>query len=321
MQVLLSGLLGVKESDVETLMKEIHKRMPDLPFKYLGGVIKPEEELLKELTEETIFVTWDQPITEILLKEPQLKGVVFPSIGYNSCDIETAKKYKVPVCNVPSYCIDEVSNHAIGLLLYLNRKFAIASKVEEYPWGVDHLGSIHRLKGQTLGLIGCGKIGSEVAKKATAFGLTVIAYDPYKSKEELKTSGAKKVEYDTLLTESDYISIHCNLQEDSKNILNANALEKVKPSVYIINTARGGCLEEEALLQGIKIGKVAGAGLDVLTIEELTPIGKRLNQLEEVIITPHCAYLSVEALEEMMSTAAEEVVQLVRGNQPDNLVY
>ena len=244
------------------------------------------------------------------------KIIIKYGIGINNIDADAASAKGIYVCNVPDYGIDEVSNHAIALLFALNKKLpVITDALKGGDWGYSSIVPLRRLAGSTLGLVGFGRIPQAVARKMSGFGVRTIAYDPYCSAERMAVMGVEKVEIDTLIRESDNISIHCPYTPDTHHMFNAAAFASMKDSAFLINTARGPIIDEQALLEALKAGAIAGAGLDVFESEPITPEHPLL-QLPNVIATPHCAWYSEEAIRVLQRSVAEEVVRVLQGNPP-----
>ena len=248
--------------------------------------------------------------------------IVRYGIGVDTIDIAAATERGIMVANVPDYCVDEVSDHALTLLLMLSRQMIAAiSLAKEDGWTITKMPPLHRLREQTCGLLGCGKIGSLLAGKVSALGMRVIVCDPYLSEERAREMGAESVSFDALLERSDFISLHAPLNEKTRHILGKQAFAKMKKSASIINTARGGLIDEAALIDALRLGGVAGAGLDVLEHEtEVTPVRKALVTHPKVIVTPHTAWFSDEARVTLQARAIEQVLACLRGEVPYGLI-
>lgn len=261
-----------------------------------------------------------KPVGEKVFKEsPKLKVVVRYGIGVDTIDVKAATKYGIMVANVPDYCIDEVSNHTIALLLSLVRKIIISNKkVKNGNYSLSYLKPMLKIEGKIAGFIGFGRIGRAVAKKLSNFKLKFVFYDPYINEE--KVGKAKKVELEQLLKVSDFILIHAPENNTTRHLLNRKKLSFVRPNAIIINTARGGIIDTEALVECLKNKKIAGAGLDV--IENVPPISKdhSLCKMENVVLTPHSAWYSEDSIRELRKRAAEEVKRVLLGKIPKSLL-
>ncbi|MFQ5894769.1 MAG: C-terminal binding protein [Nitrospinota bacterium] len=241
-------------------------------------------------------------------------------IGVDNVDLEAAAARGIWATNVPDYCVEEVSDHAISLLLHFARKLGpAAAAVREGGWGIGELRPIAALRGQTLGLVGLGRIGRAVARKARAFGLRVLAHDPYLPAEAFRRARAEGVSLDALLGESHFVSIHAPLTPETRHIIGAAELQKMKPGAVLINVARGGLVDESALLAALGEGRLRGAGLDVVE-EEPPPPDHPLRRMPHVLLTPHSAWYSERAEREMRLKAAREVARVLRGRAPRNPV-
>ncbi len=243
-------------------------------------------------------------------------------IGVDNIDLATCNERGIVVTNVPAYCIDEVSDHAMALLLALARKLPAYDRATKGGrWDVQVGKPIRRLKGQTLGIIGLGKIGTALAAKAKAFGLRVLAYDPYLEPERVRERGAEAVDFPTLLHESDFLSIHAPLsaRDGTAGLFGDAEFRAMKRTAYLINTARGGIVDDKALYRALREGVIAGAGIDVLPTEPPPPDSPLL-QLANLILTPHAAFYSEESLLDLQVMAAQEVARVLTGQRPVSVV-
>jgi len=280
---------------------------------------RPEEEVIDVVRDaDAVIVQYLNVTANIIEAMEKCKMIIKYGIGVNNIDSEAATKKGIYVCNVPDYGVEEVSDHAIMLLLALARKLPLVDKsFRSGKWGYTSMIPVARLRGSTLGLVGLGRIPSLVAKKMSGFGLNIIAYDPYASKEYAQQLGVSLVDFDTLCRTSDFISIHCPQTKETTHLFNDEVFQKMKDGAYLINTARGGIVDESALIRALKSGKIAGAGLDVFENEPLAS-DSELFELDNVILTPHCAWYSEEAITALQRKVAEEVVNVLKGNPPFN---
>ena len=215
--------------------------------------------------------------------------------------------------------MDEVSNHAIAMLMALAKKLPVVTKaLRSGEWGYTRTIPLFRMAGSTLGLIGLGRIPSLVAQKMSGFGLgRILAFDPFLSPEQAETRGAELVDFETLCKESDFISIHCPLTKETTGLFNEKVFRTMKKTAYLINTSRGPVICEKDLVHALKSGEIAGAGLDVYETEPVAPDSELL-KMDNVIATPHCAWYSEEAISTLQRKVAEEVVNVLKGNPPFN---
>jgi D-3-phosphoglycerate dehydrogenase len=242
-------------------------------------------------------------------------------VGVDNIAVDTATELGIAVTYVPDYCISEVSDHVMAMLLAWNRRVVLFDRATKTRgWGAEGLGMrIMRLEGKTLGIVGFGRIGRGVAAKARAFGMEILVSDPFVTAEAAVESGARKVELPELLRESHFVTLHTPLVPETRGLVGADELALMKPEAFLINAARGGLIDEDALYSALTAGEIAGAGLDVLADLD-PPLDHRLVQLENVVVTPHTAFFSQEAVLELEERAAGEVAQVLQGRMPDNLV-
>lgn len=265
-------------------------------------------------------ITARAPITRrVISTMERCKIIVRYGIGIDTIDLAAATERGIMVANVPDYCAEEVSDHAIMLLLALSRQVmpAVALAKEE-RWMLAKMPRLHRLRGQTCGLFGAGQIGSLVAAKAAAFGMTVIAYDPGPHPRNV---AIQWVSFDDLIERSDFISLHAPLNDQTRHLFGGLVFKRMKDTAFIINTARGGLIEESALITALDAGQIAGAGLDVVESESASsPERVTLANHPKVILTPHTAWLSEEARVDLQDHAAAQVIAGIRGERPYGLV-
>jgi D-3-phosphoglycerate dehydrogenase len=236
-------------------------------------------------------------------------------LGVDNIDLVTAKEKGIAVNYVPDYCIREVSDHAMALLLALIRKIPFSNKlVQSGRWEMPAVVPIRRIEGTVLGLVGFGHIPRLVAPKAQAFGMKVIAYDPFAKPEAFKNAGVESVDFDALLETSDYVSLHAPLLPETRGMMNAAAFAKLKKGAYIVNTARGPLIDEQALVAALESGQVGGAGLDVVATEPLAKDSPLLGR-DNVVISPHTAFYSIEALDELQTKCASDVARVLSGKK------
>ena len=241
-------------------------------------------------------------------------------IGVDTVEIPVATELGILVTNVPDYCIDEVSDHALALILSLTRKVVLSTAaVKAGTWDVKTTMPIQRLRGRTLGLVGFGKIPRALAPKAQALGFALIAFDPYLPPEAGDPLGVRLVDFETLLRESDVVSIHAPLTAETRGLFGDRAFGQMKSGAFLVNTSRGPLVQEAALLRALEAGRLAGAALDVLEAEPPSPDNPLL-RLPNVALTPHIAFYSEQSLVDLQRMAAEEVRRALTGQTPRNVV-
>jgi D-3-phosphoglycerate dehydrogenase / 2-oxoglutarate reductase len=265
---------------------------------------------------DAILVTYARLPGELLRQLTRCKAIGRFGLGVDNIDIPAAAALGISVTYVPDYCMQEVSDHAMALLLATARKVPLSNKlVQSGRWEVPPIVPIHRLSGRVLGLVGFGNIPRALAPKARAFGLRVVTHDPYVSPDVLSAAGVAGVSFDRLLEMSDFVSIHAPLMPATRGLFNADVFHKMKKGAVLINTARGPLVDEAALIAALDTGQLGGAALDVVTTEPLTKDSKLLGR-DNVILTPHTAFYSVEALEELQTKCAADVARVLSGEQP-----
>jgi D-3-phosphoglycerate dehydrogenase len=264
---------------------------------------------------DAILVTYAKLPRELIMQLTRCKAIGRFGLGVDNIDLPACKEKGIAVNYVPDYCIREVSDHAVALLLALIRKIPLSNKVVQAGrWEMPVVVPIRRIQGTVLGLLGFGNIPRLVAPKAKAFGMKVIAFDPYAKPELFKNAGVESVDFDTLLKTSDYISVHAPHTPQTRGMVNADAFAKMKKGAYIVNTARGPLIDEPALIAALDAGQIGGAALDVVAVEPLAKDSPLLGR-DNVIITPHTAFYSIEALDELQSKCASDVARVLSGEK------
>ncbi len=264
---------------------------------------------------DAILVTYAKLTRDILTQLTKCKAIGRFGLGVDNIDLPAAKEKGIAVNYVPDYCIREVSDHAMALLLALIRKIPLSNKlVQSGRWEMPAVVPIRRIEGTVLGLIGFGNIPRLVAPKAQAFGIKVIAYDPFAKPEIFKAAKVESVDFDTLLKTADYISVHAPLLPATRGMMNADAFGKMKKGAYLVNTARGPLIDEPALIAALDSGQLGGAGLDVVAAEPLAKDSKLLSR-DNVIISPHTGFYSIEALTELQTKCAADVARVLSGQK------
>jgi D-3-phosphoglycerate dehydrogenase len=287
------------------------------------GQTADEQELAELCKDADGVLTVRAAITRrVIAAMERCRIIVRYGIGVDTVDIPAATERGIMVANVPDYCVDEVSDHALALLLMLSRQMVPAiSLAREERWSISKMPPLHRLRGQICGLVGCGKIGSLLAGKVAQLGMRVLIHDPYLSESRCRDMGAELVSLDALLARSDFISLHAPLNDQTHHLFGDAAFAKMKSTASIINTARGGLIDETALLAALDSGKIFGAGLDVMESETaFTPTGSALINHPKVIVTPHTAWLSDEARSTLQARAIEQVLACLKGETPYGLI-
>jgi len=282
-----------------------------------------EEDVLRAGSGADALIVTYAPITRRVLSGlGSLKLVVRQGTGYDNVDLEAATEMGIMVANVPRFGGEEVADHSIALLLALLRKLpALDGLAKAGRWGEWHSAlPLPALDGLTLGILGFGKVGQQVARKAkAAFGMEIIAHHPRRGREELLAAGARPVGFGELFRESDALSIHLPLTGETFHLVGEEELRMMKPTAVLVNAGRGKVVDGRALYRALKEGWISGAGLDVMEEEPPDPKDPLLT-LPNVMITPHVAWYSERSLRDLQERAAREVVRVLSGGLPENLL-
>jgi len=272
-----------------------------------------------------------QPISrEVIESLPKCRYILSLISGYDAIDIEAATEHGILVTSMPDLFYQEVSDHTMALILACSRKIVELNQLAKRgEWVTNRMDSklgreiwpkLNRLQGQTLGLIGFGRIARSLVPKANGFGMRLIAYDPYVSSSVFDEFGVESVGLDRLLRESDFVTVLTILSNETRGMLGLEEFKKMKPTAYIINTARGPIINHDALYTALTEGLIAGAGLDVTMPEPSNPENNPLLSLDNVIITAHSAGISKVALANLARLVPKQVLRIARGEWPYNLV-
>lgn len=251
---------------------------------------------------------------------PRLKAVIRCGVGYDNVDVEAAGLRGIVVCNVPDYGTEEVADHALMLLLAIARRLLPAhDAIRAGGWDLPTVFGTPRLRGRTLGVVGCGRIGSAMVMRAKALGMRVVFYDPYVPDGIEKALGVERAwALEELLPQAEFVSLHCPLTRETLHLLNERTLGLLPRGAYVINTARGPCIHLGALYEALESGRVYAAGLDVVEREPLDD--ERIRRHPRVVLTPHSAFYSVEGFAEMRTKGAREARRVVLGEAVRNPV-
>lgn len=269
---------------------------------------------------DAILTCWQRVTPAVLEAATKCVHVSRYGVGLDNIAVDVATRLGMVVTNVPDFCVEELSDHAMMLLLACARRVVgFDNGVHQGTWDNRSQGTLPRLRGQTLGLIGFGNSARALLPKAKGFGLRIIAYTPRLSPTALTAPDIATNDLGLLLRESDYISLHAPLTPESKGLINATTLGQMKSTAYLINTARGGLIDESALTSALHEGMIAGAALDVLS-QEPPPADHPLLSAPNVILTPHAAFYSGPAIAELAEKAARHVAQSLQGQVPDHVV-
>jgi len=282
----------------------------------------PEQVLEVARDADVIAVQSVRPLLtrEVLSQLPRCRCTIRAGAGYDSIDYRAATELGIMVCNTPTYCIDDVADHAVALMLAAVRHVPrLDAAMRRGRYARELARPTRRVAGTTLGIIGLGPIGSTTARRVRGWDMTVLAYDPYISPEKAEPLGVTLVSLEELLRRSDFISIHCRLTDETHHLLSYEQFAMAKEGLILVNTARGPIVHEEALVQALEEGRVWAAGLDV-TEQEPLPADSPLFRFDNVILTPHVAANSPEAREDLYRLICEVSSAVVQGCVPPFVV-
>jgi D-3-phosphoglycerate dehydrogenase / 2-oxoglutarate reductase len=276
-----------------------------------------EEELLPTLHGVAASLAGSEPYTRRVIEaNPQLRVIARAGVGYDAVDLAAATEHGIAVTITPGTNQDAVAEHAFALMLALVKNLIPqhnGTVAGQWPRQANL-----PLRGRTLGIAGLGRIGKAVALRGVAFGMPVIAYEPYPDQAFVRQHNIKLVPFDRLLAESDFLSLHLPMTAESKHTINENTLAKMKPTAFLVNTARGGLVCEADLYEALRSRRIAGAGLDVF--EQEPPGISPLFSLDNVVVTPHAAGVDLQSRDDMALSAAQAIVSLSRGEWPSEKV-
>jgi D-3-phosphoglycerate dehydrogenase len=272
-----------------------------------------EERLTALLVGADAAIVGVVPMTACVLENaPGLKVVSAHGVGVDHIDLETAARCGVIVANCPGANNEAVADLTIGLMVCVARQIPLVDQdVRGGKWGRYHGSELWK---KTLGLVGLGSVGCAVAKRAQGFDMKVLAYDPYVGEEQAQEIGIRMTSFEEVIASSDFLSLHAALTEETHHLIGKEELAQMKPSAFLINTARGGLVDEAALYTSLAEGKLAGAALDVFVHEP--PVDNPLLELKNVVVTPHIGAHTQEAIERVGVLAARNVVQALRTGEP-----
>ena len=278
---------------------------------------KNEAELLSATRDaDAVIVQYAQITRKVIENLAHCRLIIKYGIGVNNIDVDAAGERNIWVCNVPDYGLDEVSTHAAALILALGRKLGAADQaMKQGKFGNAHFRPLTRFAGSTLGIVGFGAIGRLVAQKMRGFSLRILTYDPFLDRERAKSQGVEEASFNELCRKSDFVTVHCPLNRHTEHMFNRSVFQLMKKTAYFVNTSRGGVVREEDLIAALEAGEIAGAGIDVYEVEP-PKADNRLLSLPNVICTGHVAWYSEQAITVLQKKVAEEVVNVLAGNQP-----
>jgi D-3-phosphoglycerate dehydrogenase len=286
-------------------------------FEVIRPICKTEDNIIRTCGDADVLLVQWAPVTRRVLEAlPRVRCIVRYGVGVNNFDLDAAKDLGVVAANVPDFCVEEVANHAMAMILPLVRRIPQDHhQILQGGWGVNPFRPIYAPTELTLGLVSFGKIARNLARKAAVFGFSIIVHDPYVDKAVFDEYGVRGVTFDELLERSDILSLHCPLIPATTHLMNRETIGKMKPDAILINTSRGPVVEEPALVEALKSGHLSGAGLDVFE-EEPLPAASPLRAFGNVILTSHAASVSEKAVEILQRKAGEAARDFLNGKDP-----
>lgn len=303
-------------------------RFPDLAVELRGAVVHTEDDLIAAARDaDALLVSTLEAVTRrVTAHLPRTRVIGRYGVGVDNIDLDAAAEHGIVVTHYPDYCTAEVADHALALILALNRRIVQFDRDLRGGAWIAHRhetrrilrGPIAPLREQTLGIVGFGRIGRAVADRARPFGLTILASDPGLPAEQLRAGGAEPVTLDELLTRSDLITLHCPLLPSTRGLIGAEQLRRMKPSAMLVNTARGPIIDLEALATALQTDAIGGAALDV-TFPEPLPGASPLYALPNVILTPHAAYYSERSVELVREGTLASALTVLQGRRPGTI--
>ncbi len=304
----------------EQLAKYAH-----VTFEYEQLKLKPEEELVAEIGDADMVLVNMVKMTENVINGlEKCKLILRHGVGYDNVDVDAATARGIRVAYEPDYCMDEVAEHAITLMLAGWRKLNVGRKILEASsqngiWDFNAIYPVYSVTGKTVGIIGCGRIGSLTLKKLSGFDVNILVCDPHLTDERKAELGVETVDLETLLKEADMITLHASLSQENHHMIGEEQLRAMKSHAYLVNTARGGLVDADALARALKEGWIAGAAIDVYEKEPPDPDLELFN-LENALLAPHLAWYSEEANWSMREKVMEDFVHFIEGRPPRFLI-
>ncbi len=301
-------------ADVE-VEKSVLREIPGIEI--IESRTRDPEEFIEEVRDADAAIIQYVPCPgKVIEAMEKAKVIVRYGIAVDTIDLAAAKERGIKVCNVPAYCLDEVSNHALAMILALHRRlFAADRLLREKRHDLEKIRPIPRLSEATAGLLGFGNIARALALKLKPLFAEVAAYDPFVDDEDMGAFGVWPMALEELFDQSDFISVHVPLTDKTKHLVDVKLIARMKTSAFIVNTSRGAVIDEAALIKALQEKKITGAGLDVFETEPL-PDDSPLRSLENVILTHHIAWYSEGAIRELKETAAKEALRVLKGEEP-----
>jgi D-3-phosphoglycerate dehydrogenase / 2-oxoglutarate reductase len=295
-----------------------HELLADSGFELVP--LRAQGEFVDQIVDAVAIMTHEVPISEsIAARLGNCKVITRMGVGFDIIDVPGCRKYGIEVCYVPDYGTEDVANHAIALLFAIHRHLLQYHRsVERGRWDFNVAGTMHLLKELRLGVFGLGRIGSDFARKMRIFVKEILGYDPNLSKALIESKGARPSSPEEMFSECEIFSLHLPYSQKSHHFVSNREIDLMTRKPILINVSRGGLVNTQALIRGLRTNRLSGAGLDVLETEP--NVEKELLQLENVIVTPHVAWFSVEASEKLRRTAMTDILRILSGQKPEHAV-
>ena len=316
-------VVRVDQAGGSAVMPEEQAELDKVGARLIGVNAATEDEIISAAREADVIITVSARITRGVIENlPRLTAIIRYGVGYDTLNVEAATDNHVLVVNIPDFCFEEVANHALALLLVCTKKIIqFNNLVKQGRWvdaraAVAPMGSIY---GETLGLVGCGNIGRTVARKAQCFNLRILGYDPYVDRTLAREAGINLVDLPLLLRESDYVSLHPLLNQETRHMVGEKEFNQMKKSSFLINTARGPVVDEKDLIRALQDKRIAGAGLDVFEKEPVEPDNPLL-KMDNVVVLPHSAFYSDVSSVRLRISVGQEAARIASGKWPKNVV-
>ncbi len=299
----------------------IRKKIEDAGASFKLCNCQSEEEIMRETENaDVVLCHFDQITRRVIKNLKKCKAIIRGAVGVDNIDVKAATDCRIPVVNVPDYGRADIADHVLMFALAASKKvFILDEEVKKGQWTYYSAKPVHRFSSKTVGLLGFGGISQLVAKRLPAFGCKVLAYDAFLDVDSVGIDGVTKATYDEVLRESDIISIHVPLNNETRKMINKDAFSKMKDGVILINTARGGIIDEGDLCDALSSGKVSAACLDVLETES-ADVNNPLFKFDNVIVTPHSAWYSEESVDILLNSIGDEAVRALRGEAHRHVV-
>ena len=280
-------------------------------------ICKTEDDIIRTCRgAQALLVQWAPVSARVLDALPEVRCIVRYGVGVDNFDLKAAKERGVVAVNVPDYCIEEVSNHALALILSLARRIPQDhAQLRQGGWGVGPFRPIPAFSDLTLGVVSLGRIARRLVEKARVFGFKPIAFDPLLPEAVFAQCGAERVDFDTLLARADVLSLHCPLIPETRHLIRRETLARMKKGAILVNTSRGPVVKEEDLVEALRSGQLSGAGLDVFEVEPL-PATSPLRSLPNAVLSSHAASVSERAVELLQTKAAQAALDAIQGRRP-----